>query len=249
MPNVPSVVLATEIFEALSATPALRLTDLVARTGANKSTVFNVLRTLADRGYVSLDVATKTYSIGPSLQAVALRGSAFAHYARLALPHMERLVDEVLVTSLLGVLVPDMQVLVLEKVDSRNDLKVTMERGARLAAAPTAIGKAMLAFSPTDVSPAWTDDEGAHKRLIEELSAVRQIGYACSRGEYYPANHAVAAPVLDAAGHAVFAISVLGFEQDFESLGGMEAVVPTVRRAAKEIAASVIDASRRAETR
>lgn len=238
MPGVPAVELAVHVLDVLSDSPPLRLTDIVDGTGRNKSTVFNILRTLTDRGYLTFDSADKTYTIGPRFRAAALKSSGVLDYARLALPHMKHLVGEVGLTSLLGLLVPDDGVLVIEKVDSPKELRVTTDRGARLPAIRTALGKAILAFSPQSVVDAVVP-ASARETLEGDLGEIRRLGYACSRGEYYPSNYALAAPILNGSDPAVLAVSVLGFPQEFVALGGMDEVAPRVQRAAEDIAAEI----------
>lgn len=88
---------------------------------------------------------------------------------------------------------------------------------ARLPAHATAIGKALLAFAPPDITrmaissslPAFTA-QTAHRpdQLHHALDEVRRTGYAVDRGELRSQTHAVAVPVLDADSIAIAAIEI-----------------------------------------
>jgi IclR family transcriptional regulator, acetate operon repressor len=88
---------------------------------------------------------------------------------------------------------------------------------ARLPAHATAIGKALLAFAPPEITrmaissslPAFTA-RTAHRpdQLYHALDEVRRTGYAVDRGELRSQTHAVAVPVLDTDSIAIAAIEI-----------------------------------------
>ncbi|SON59628.1 hypothetical protein MSIMFI_01112 [Mycobacterium simulans] len=63
----------------------LRFSDVVRELRLNQATAHAILKTLCDRGWVSRDPATKTFTLGPALAVVAARTDAvrsLAHAAR-----------------------------------------------------------------------------------------------------------------------------------------------------------------------
>ena len=70
----------------------------------------------------------------------------------------------------------------------RGAVQLVTSVGARLPAASTAVGKALLAFAPEAEWPA---------ALAAELASVRTQGYAVDRGETVAGVTCVAAPILD----------------------------------------------------
>jgi DNA-binding IclR family transcriptional regulator len=103
----------------------------------------------------------------------------------------------------------------IAQVDSRHILGTTNWVGRRLPHHCTAVGKVLVAFGAARLqrgalerlTPHTITDRDA---LSAELDTVRACGYATAVGELEPGLVAVAAPVLDADGRAVAAISISG---------------------------------------
>jgi len=72
-----SVDRALALLEALEASSqeGASLMELVERTGVDKSTVTRLLSTCVDRAWIVRDPASRRYSLGPTLLAMARRGA------------------------------------------------------------------------------------------------------------------------------------------------------------------------------
>lgn len=144
--------------------------------------------------------------------------------APLARPLMESLATEVGEAVHLAVLDPDPgavhNVVVVDRVDSPHVLGVTPQVGFGSSAHCSGVGKVLLAWSPPEVverllrtrglrrfTPNTIVDEGT---LLAELARIRERGYAIDNEEMEVGLYCVAAPVRDARGHLVAALSISG---------------------------------------
>ena len=215
--TVPVVKSAFRVLEELSRTGALGLNDVTQRTGIPKSTVFRILTTLMQLGYVIRD-GTRTYQISRSIGDLAGE-SGGETLRRLALPYMLPLRDQHGETVNLGVLHLD-KVIYLEVVPSEYALRLHERCGATVSAHASSLGKAILAFS----RPALAENLIASRKLekltpntitdkkefLNELKRVRERGYALDRGETSSLATCIGAPILDSQGNAIAAISISG---------------------------------------
>lgn len=188
---VPVVRSTFTILAELSKAGPLGLNEITLRTRVSKSTVFRVLTTLQQLGYVVKD-EHRDYYLGHKLAALVTEDSTMELIRKTALPHMLRLRDECGETVNLGVLQMD-KVTYLEVVPSEFALRLSERPGATVPFHSSALGKAILAFSPRDVVESLirgrelpmitrntiTDPD----KFLEELDRVRERGFAFDKGE------------------------------------------------------------------
>jgi IclR family acetate operon transcriptional repressor len=216
---VPVVRSTFRILEELSRSGSLNLNEVTVRTSVPKSTVFRILSTLHHLGYVRRDEGKRTYAISPNLADLAndtAGAEALRHYA---LPHMLSLRDEFGETVNLGHLHLD-KVVYLEVVPSEYALRLNERPGASVWAHASAMGKCILAHAPLQVVAGILD----HRKLPaltphtitnteefrRELRRVKERGYAFDREETTLLATCVAAPIRDAQGRVVAAMSISG---------------------------------------
>jgi DNA-binding IclR family transcriptional regulator len=196
---------------------AMTFAEIGEALGYPKSSLYGLLRTLAETGWAHFDRASRRYSLGiRTLEAgnVYTRALGLVDRAR---PLMERIRDEIDETVQMAVLDGRHNVYVA-KVDGRQALTLASEVGRRLPAHATGLGKMLLAgLSPkelderlgTDVLERFTahtvTDRAELRRLLAET---RRIGYASDEEEYTLGVRCVAVPVLDYTGRTVAAMSV-----------------------------------------
>jgi DNA-binding IclR family transcriptional regulator len=208
--------------------PDLSLTQIAERVQIHKSTVHRLLATLESRRFVTRNDATGLYHLGlrfVELASLVLKGVDLQRWAR---PYLQRLADETGETVDLAVL-DGAHVVYLEVIESLRRVKIAATVGQRLPAYCTATGKAFMAFLPhDDVIPILeagmarytTQTLISPNDLFEDLRRSRERGFAVSEQEYEQEINAVAAPILDARGHPVAAIAVVGpsYRLPFESM-------------------------------
>jgi DNA-binding IclR family transcriptional regulator len=160
-----------------------------------------------------------------------------------AAPFLADLFEATLETVRLAV--PDgVEVVYVQKLDGRRGPRVPSRVGGRMPMHCTGVGKALLAFGPPErlaailaaglarVAPRTIIAPGL---LHGELAAIREAGVAREREESGIGVTCVAAPVLNAAGTAVAAISITGWINRLDP----DRLAPAVRTAALGVSRAV----------
>jgi IclR family acetate operon transcriptional repressor len=240
---VPVLLSAFRVLSELSRSGGLTLHELTLRTGIAKSTVFRILQTLNHLGYVLRD-ASRTYHLSHSLAGLVSEVAASDALRRLALPYMLRLRDEFGETVNLGHLRVE-KVVYLEVVPSEYALRLHERPGASIPVHASALGKAILAFSPPEVVESLIQNRALPRltpntitepaAFLRELQRVRTQGYALDREETVLLATCVGAPILDAGGKALAALSISGPGSRFHPRRDRR-VIPGLLRVAEEIA-------------
>ncbi len=241
--SIQSIERAAAVLRLLAAPPGrLSLAQIVASLQLAKGTAHGILRTLVDVGFVAQDPATGKYLLADAL--LELGGATYldpneirARSMNWADPLAARTGQSVLV----GVLARDTagEVTVVHHVFRPDGSAQRSETGTRLPAHATALGKVLLAYSPSPGGgplAAFTSRTVVEARaLAGELRAVRAAGHAVEMEEFAPGRAAVAAPIEDTGGLVVAAVGVVG-EPD--------ALLERGRTAAPSVLARVRDCAR-----
>ena len=199
-------------------TPRLTMTQISDQVGMNKSTVHRLLGTLEKKHFLQRDPSTGFYQLGIRLFQMAYLTLEHNGLRQLAAPFLQRLCEQQRETITLSVL-DDSDVVFLDVVESPQRVKLAASTGQRLPAFATAAGKAMLAHLPEQTVKKLLE-RGMRQFtsrtiqvpeiLFENLAQYRKQGFAISEQEYEEEINAVAAPILDAHGHPIAAITVAG---------------------------------------
>ncbi|MGH9520944.1 MAG: IclR family transcriptional regulator [Terriglobales bacterium] len=216
--TVPVVRSTFRILEELSRAESLGVSEIAARTHIAKSTVFRILCTLFDLGYVVRD-ADRNYVVGVALAKLGNDEANTAALRMVAMPLMVELRNRFGETVNLGVRNFD-KVTYVEVVPSEFALRMQETRGSAVPVHASALGKAILAFTPADLVESMVRGRKLQiltqhtisdpDDLLLELRRVRTAGFAFDRGEVSLLARCVAAPVIGPGGVAVGAISVSG---------------------------------------
>jgi len=176
--------------------------ELAQRSGLPKSTVSRAVAALERRGLLQRDGARRGVRPGPVLLRLARRGVPDADLVDLAGPMLKSLGEVSGETINLAVPTP-LGVEHLAQVDSRHFIGSTNWLGRRVEYSTTAVGKVFAAFgaAPPEL------ENGISESVLE---TVRARGYALAVGELEPGLAAMAAPVRDAGGETVAALSISG---------------------------------------
>lgn len=238
---VPVVRSTFRILEELSRAGALGLNDVTQRTGISKSTVFRILTTLTQLGYVVRD-AERSYYVSQTIGDLVSSEAGIEAIRRAAMPFMLELRDAYGETVNLGQLEYD-KVTYVEVVPSEYALRLHERPGATVSFHASALGKAILAFSDEEFAgslirgrdlPRLTRNTmTSYDELMADLRRVRERGYAFDRGETSLLATCVAAPILDASGAAVAAISISGPSSRFNPRKDSEAVESLIKATAE----------------
>jgi IclR family KDG regulon transcriptional repressor len=195
----------------------VRFSDLLADGAYPKATLYRLLQTLTHQGMLAYDSDAQTYGLGVRLVRLAHAAWAQSSIAPLARPHIDRLSAEVGETIHLAQL--DLgQVLYVDKRNALRPVEMFSQAGKVGPAYCTGVGKAMLAFLSDDELAGAVDRQSFHRftdhtldspqKLLAELQAIRERGYALDREEHEPGIICVAVPVLTRSGRVMGALSV-----------------------------------------
>ena len=207
------------ILEALDDSPTgLQLREVAEQTGVNKSTAYRFLAHLENEGYLFRD-DVGAYIVGPKLARLGAGVAYHATLRRLSRPTLASLLKKTKETVNLGVL-DGHDVLYLDVMESPHTFRMVSQPGMHRPLNCTALGKAMLAFLPTEQQEellcTLTFERitrrtiGSLPRLKKELARTVQQGYALDDQETDLGARCVAAPILDESGKVAGAISVSG---------------------------------------
>jgi IclR family acetate operon transcriptional repressor len=195
----------------------LSLADIAAGLGLNKSTVHRLLTTLVRHGYAAQDPATKRYRLGLAFLSFGHRVVERLDVRRHALRVMRALAEETGEAVHLNVLAGT-GALCVEEVVGPNGATLGSNVGVVLPLHSVATGKCFLAWMDEperlalldrlDFAPITERTIRDRATLEAELIRVRQRGYAVNDEETYPGVRYAAAPIFDAQGEAVAAISL-----------------------------------------
>ena len=199
-----------------SAEPELTLAELAVRTAIPKSTVHRLAKILVEQRLLTRTGAG--FSLGIRLFELGELVNERRDLRDASLPFLEELFELTHETIHLGVLDRN-EVLYFVKIVGYRAFPLPTRTGGRWPLYASALGKVMLAFGPEDVlkvlpsvclkplTPYTIIDP---HRLQRELAIVRRVGTAIESQEAVLGNACVAAPIFDADGDLVAAVSVSG---------------------------------------
>jgi len=245
--NIRAIDRGLQVLSLLSDGKSRKLTDLSADIGLNSSTAFRVLATLVAHNYVERDEQSGEYRLGLACLELARAYHAGNDLRRAALPIMEKLRDSSTETVHLGVL-DKMEVVYLEKLHGLHAVGLMSSRvGARAPAHCTGVGKTLLAYTDSAQVQQYFEQAGLPRftdttiqsttDLLPHLSQIRQQGYAFDRGEHEAEVCCVAAPVFDAQGQVVAALSVSGPVTRLAPIDERSDLIEQTRQAAVDVSA------------
>ena len=217
MNQVRSVRRAVRILEAFREGPSLTVTELSRALKLPKSSVYELVSTLAAEGLVKKDDGR--YRLGLRLVELARAANHDLEVRQVARPLIEKLRDEFNETVQLTVLDGE-EILYVDGCESSRQLRTFFQAGDRAPLHCTALGKAILAVLPAGemerylqcrvlkaFTPRTLTDPAALRRDLERTAA---RGYSIDDMEHEEGVRCVAAPIRDREGRAFASISVSG---------------------------------------
>lgn len=207
------------------------------------STVYRLLATLVKRGFVSFDSESRRYYLGLRVFELSSRVSLAKGLSGVAFPTMKRLA-EITGESVFMAVRDGTDLVYIERVEGQSRIQIFGSIGARGPLYCTAQGKAILAFLP---EPEREDMLGRiylerrtpntitdPEKLREELTQIRERGWAMADEENEQGIRAVGVPLINARGRPLAAMSVAApaFRVSLEDL---EKFAPLLSEAARDI--------------
>jgi len=201
-----------DVIEAIAAR-SVPLTALADTLGLTRSTTHRLASALVEREYLAF-TPRAGYRLGPKLLTLGFIAQEQADIVQIARGHLEALAEATEDTVHLGILDSD-QALYLDKVPGRRRINISSRVGDRQPLTSTGLGKALiLDHSSTYWLERFTADQGAGAPAqdpvlwVERMKGYVERGRAFDLEENEDQIRCVAAPVRDASGRIVGAISV-----------------------------------------
>ena len=215
-----------KILSAFSAErPSMTVSEIAEAISLPQSTVFRLVTTLEQLGYLVRDAESKRYRHSARMLSLGLTALDSFDLRNLALPYMQALSARTNETVKLAIL-DGVEIVFLASVVVREKLSMPTPAGHRLPAYYTALGKALLAFQPPeqwdallrtiDFKPRTPQTITDPARFRAELARTRARGYALGDQEMVPGQSSIAAPVRDRHGVAVAAVNVSTLRYDLK---------------------------------
>jgi len=242
---------AVRLIEAFESDEELGVTELARRLHLHKNNVFRLLATLEQRGYVE-ETPDDRYRLGSACLRMGqsyLRSNSLLTRTRSIL---EALTGAIRETTHLAVL-RGFAVVHLDGEQAEGPLQATKRLGERLPCHCTALGKVLVGCDRAETLESFDREmivpgklEASTERtlvardpLVEHLGKVRSQGWALDLEEYALGLHCAAAPIFDAEGRAVGAISASGPALRLGRERLEHEVVPELQRAAGTVSESL----------
>ena len=205
-----SVDRALTLIEALEAEPeGASLMELADRTGVDKSTVTRLLGTCVQRGWIVRDPASRRYSLGPTLLAMARRGALDDRVMITVYEALTGIRDATGETAGFHRRAGDQRV-AIAGVESQHDVRRGFNAGESCSLLLGPASKAILAFVPDDERTAILAADPADADLAKvrrHLLFLRTHFYLSTDGDRTDGVGAIAAPVFDGRGVAGSVVS------------------------------------------
>jgi DNA-binding IclR family transcriptional regulator len=213
-----SVQKAFRILELLAARSPQGVTEIAHGLGLEKSSVSRLLRSLSQLGYVVQSSIRGKYRGSARLLTLAQQYGSGDRLSQEAAPVLRLLARDAQASAHLAVLV-DRSAVVIAKESSPNLIQVASSVGGRLPLHASALGKVLLAGLGEEERQAFlvrplrrfTDktitDPRKLRRILED---VRRSGLAFEAEEEHPGVGCIGAPVCDAQGRWIAAMSIAG---------------------------------------
>ncbi len=206
----------TKVLEALGS-GSRQLKEIAAAVGIGKSGAFRILYTLKQLGYVEQPDSAGAYRLTLKLLSVARGSVPAASLPMVARPWLVRLRDILGESAWLAELRGDKVVLV-DAAETAHRLRLSLDVGDLCPFHASALGKAIAAHLPPEEWERLERDLHCERytpytivskpALRAELERVRKLGYAVNNEETIEGAFVAGAPVFDALGNVVAALSV-----------------------------------------
>ena len=207
--SIQAVENALDVLEALSEeSEDVRISQLSEKLQMNKTSVFRLLATFENRGYVEREESSGKYRLGLSAYEIGQKFLSRMALLRQARPVMERLsrgCNEAVYLTVRR----RQEVLFLDMVDTTQKVKIVSLVGKRYPLTKTPSGRVLLAYC-------GPGNNGKGIEGIEQVEAhldlIRSRGYDCGAGMLGEGISSLAAPLFGTGGKLQGALSIVGPE-------------------------------------
>lgn len=189
---------------------SLAASDLLRRVDLSRPTLYRLLRTLEQRGFIAATGEPRRYQLGSSVGHLAHVWGQEQNLADLAEPAMQRLREKTGETVALLLHRGHERVSIVE-LPSTEPLSFRRGVGHSDNVVVGASGRAILAFvHAPEIYLEGHIPPARRSAYLEELAHIRRAGYAISRDELIKGAVAIAAPLFNGRSQVIGSLAVYG---------------------------------------
>lgn len=218
-PRVGSVAATIAILRLLaSVDQPLGVNAIARRLELTPSSCFNILKTLVDEDFVNFDAATKAYSLGGGVIAIARRALDPASAFELVRSRAEDFAERRSVTVGLWRVIRRQRIMLVGYAAGATSMRIHLTVGQRLPLLMGAVGRCIAAVEHLDDATLerhfaelrWQDPLplAEYRAEVEET---RRNGWGLDQGHFIRGVTTMAVPVINAAGTVSNCISATMF--------------------------------------
>ena len=226
----------------------LSLTDVVNRTGLNKTTVKRLIANLTARGYLQRDPQSKMYQLG--IRLFEMGGIVFSSFSlrQAAAYPMTQLQNKTGATVLLGVRMEE-QLVYIDKRDGDGMIRISSDIGWRRPLHYGMLGMILLAgLDAKDVrrilrqtplqahTPFSITDQDAFSLRLEKI---RSQGYILEKEEALEGVFGIAAPIRDYSRQVVAALGIALPLSSHNRAKGLDHLIEFVKKTCEAISSDL----------
>ncbi|KPJ77513.1 MAG: hypothetical protein AMJ54_07880 [Deltaproteobacteria bacterium SG8_13] len=237
--RVPAIDKCFAILDLFSrSTAPLGVSEISRQLQLNKSTVFQILHTLADLQVLEKGLDDK-FTFGHRLYSLGIAAGEGSALIQTVHPHLVAINRKTTLSAFLGIR-SGMDAVIIDKVDTAYDIKISSEIGMRIPLLAGAGGKALLAqLSDEELEQVlngnrlkkYTASSCVNKsRYKKEVLLVRENGLAIDREEYIEGIIAYAVPLKTRKEKLQAAVWAVGLKRQLT-----EQQLPAVARYLREV--------------
>jgi len=206
--------------------PEFAFTEIVNATGLGRTNTHKLLKTLVSLNCLSQNANRAPYRLGPKLFEIGNHYIAQLNLCKVAMPYLVKLAED-FENSVYLCIENKGEALCLERIDGPSNIKVTvLQRGGQLPLHVGAAPLVLLAGMKDQKIAKIMHEKGFKKytentvqkmdQLMEKIGKIRKYGYAESWEDVTIGVASYGAPVVDASGEIIAAISIGGILLRFE---------------------------------
>jgi IclR family transcriptional regulator, pca regulon regulatory protein len=195
--------------------PSMTLADAARATGLTRATARRLLHTFVALGYVTSD--GKRFELTPKVLDLGYAYVSSLQLSDIAQPFMEHLSGQVH-ESVSAAVLDGHEVVYVARVNTQRIMRVSLSIGSRLPALWTSMGRAILSglddaalasfVATAPLTPPTERSLASAPALVEEIRAVRSLGYALVDQELEEGVRSIAAPLRDRSGRVLAGMNV-----------------------------------------
>lgn len=222
--------------------PEMTLSDIARKTGLTRATSRRFLLTLVELGYVKTD--DRMFSLTARVLELGFSYLSALSLPEIAQPHLEQLAADIHESTSASVL-DGTDIVYVARVPTRRIMSVRISIGTRFPAYATSMGRVLLAsFSADELGehldgidfPSLTSHTiTSRKALEQELTRVREQGWAMVDQELEDGLRSIAVPIRHHSGDVIAAINVSTTASSHTIESIQQTLLPPLQRAAELI--------------